>query len=246
MNELASTVGAAGIMPAMTGTTSAISAVLFDLDNTLVERDRGFAAWAAWFARERLGLTGKGAEAAVARLVALDVGGYGAKAAMFGAVKERYPALAEEVGALVAAFREELPAHLPPLEPAASGLLAALDAASVPWGIVTNGSAGQLLKLSRLGLDGRTPCMVVSEVLGWRKPAPEIFLAAASALGADPSAILFVGDNPEADVVGAAGVGMRTAWLRRGRVWPAHLAAAPPTFVVDSLAELGWPAARRR
>ncbi len=121
----------------------AANAVLFDLDNTLADRDRAFAAWARWFVRERLGLADDVAiEEAVAALVVRDAGGHMAKEAIFRALKERHAGLTETVEALVEAFREQLLAHLPPLGADAARLLTALAEARIPWGIVSNGSRG--------------------------------------------------------------------------------------------------------
>ncbi len=56
--------------------------------------------------------------------------------------------------------------------------------------------------------------IVVSQRVGTIKPHPAIFAAARDALGGiAPGAILHVGDDWAADVVGAAAVGWRTAWL---------------------------------
>ncbi len=217
-----------------------VHGVLFDLDNTLAARDEAFAAWLGWFARERLGLdpADPETEATVARLLARDAGGHNPKLGFFQALKADFPALAGEPADLLADLRRRLPDHLPPLEAGTVGLLAALDRAGVPWGVVTNGAETQYLKLRRLGLEGRGRCVVVSEVVGVHKPDSAIFRLAAGHLGVEPARILFVGDHPRKDVVGAAGVGMATAWLRRGRAWPVDLAETPPTHEIDALAEL--------
>ena len=62
--------------------------------------------------------------------------------------------------------------------------------------------------------------IVVSQRVGTIKPHPSIFSAAATALDlADrPEAILHVGDDWAADVVGARGVGWRVAYLRDRQV----------------------------
>ena len=59
--------------------------------------------------------------------------------------------------------------------------------------------------------------MVFSAEVGFRKPAPEIFLARCEELAVDPAAVLFVGDDLERDVQGASRVGMTTSqalWFR--------------------------------
>jgi putative hydrolase of the HAD superfamily len=58
---------------------------------------------------------------------------------------------------------------------------------------------------------------VFSDDVGVRKPDPAIFMHACGALGVEPAAVLFVGDNLVTDVQGAANVGMQTAqalWFR--------------------------------
>ena len=56
--------------------------------------------------------------------------------------------------------------------------------------------------------------IVVSQRVGTIKPQPAIFEAARAALGRpEPGAILHVGDDWAADVVGASAMGWHTAWL---------------------------------
>ncbi|MDQ3695982.1 MAG: HAD family hydrolase [Chloroflexota bacterium] len=216
-----------------------VRGVLFDLDNTLVDRDPVFLAYAAWFARERLGLREEAEHrVAVDLLVTLDAGGYGLKPAMFAAIQARYPVLAGEIDALVVEFRQQLLCHITGIDAATAHLLDKLDRHNLPWGIVTNGSSNQLAKIRALTLEHRARAIVVSEVVGVRKPEREVFLLAAAQLAIAPAATLFVGDNPLADIQGAHQAGMQTAWLRRGRLWPPDLANCAPTYSIDSLSEL--------
>ncbi len=222
----------------------AVNAVLFDLDNTLADRDVGFSRWARWFAVERLGCeTPSEIEAAVTSLIARDGGGYTPRDAFIRALQEQHGGLDDDVETLIAALRAQLITHLPPLDDGTTTLLTALDEACVPWGIVTNGSStSQLGKIRKLGLADRARCIVISEEVGVRKPDAEIFRLAAGRLGLAAGDILFVGDHPEADVVGAANAGMRTAWLHRGRTWPSPLDQIAPELVIDSLHDLMWAA----
>lgn len=79
--------------------------------------------------------------------------------------------------------------------------------------------------------------VVVSSEVGWRKPHPKIFETALRTLQITPSEALFVGDQLDLDVRGAAGVGMDVAWIETGREeWTgAHPA---PTFTIRALKEL--------
>src|SRR5215217_703345 len=221
--------------------SGAIKGVLFDLDNTLLDRNRVFAAWARWFARERLRCEIEAeVEECVSFLVGVDAGGYAPRSAVFQRLKEWRPSLSDDVETLVEEFREQLLVQITGLDHGPARLLDALGRAGLPWGIVTNGSPIQLRKIRQLGLETPATCVLVSELVGLRKPDPAIFHAAAAQLEVVPEHILFVGDNPEADVVGAAGAGMQTAWIRCGRDWPLEFADTPPRHTVDSLDELLW------
>lgn len=68
-----------------------------------------------------------------------------------------------------------------------------------------------------LGLASHLDAIVFSAEVGFRKPAPQIFLRACEELGVDPAVTLFVGDDLEHDVQAAASVGMTTMqalWFR--------------------------------
>lgn len=82
-------------------------------------------------------------------------------------------------------------------------------------GMITNGSTEmQWEKIDQLGLRDRFDEILVAGDLGIYKPDARIFLRLAEGLGISPEETLFVGDSFESDVVGAAGAGMRTAWIR--------------------------------
>ncbi|HZQ81794.1 MAG TPA: HAD family hydrolase [Gaiellaceae bacterium] len=103
----------------------------------------------------------------------------------------------------------------------AQALLDALRARGVKTGVVANSwpDPGRVLRADAeaFGLAERFDTMVFSEELGVRKPAAEIFLHACRELGVEPIATVYVGDNLETDVQGAANVGMTTVqalWFR--------------------------------
>jgi putative hydrolase of the HAD superfamily len=96
--------------------------------------------------------------------------------------------------------------------------------------------------LERAALHESLDAVAISETVGWRKPRCEIFEALADELGVAPAEVLHVGDNLDADVAGAAALGMRTAWLTRRVADPAAVRARhpgpPPDFTIADLAEL--------
>jgi HAD superfamily hydrolase (TIGR01509 family) len=96
----------------------------------------------------------------------------------------------------------------------AQALLDALRARGLRTGVVANSwpDPGRVLRRDavELGLADRLDTMVFSEEVGARKPQPEIFLRACEQLDIEPTDTMFVGDNLETDVSGAANVGMTT------------------------------------
>jgi FMN phosphatase YigB (HAD superfamily) len=91
--------------------------------------------------------------------------------------------------------------------------------------------------LDGAGVRGYFDAVVVSDAVGWRKPAPTIFRVALERLGVAPHEALFVGDRPEIDVAGAQRVGLSVAWLNpAGAPLPAEL--APPEFELRDLEDL--------
>lgn len=99
-----------------------------------------------------------------------------------------------------------------------------------------------LAVLGAAGLRDSLDVVTISDAVGWRKPRREIFEALLAELGVSPGEVLHVGDNLEADVGGAAALGMRTAWLTRRVADPAaargRYTGPPPDFTLADLAEL--------
>lgn len=129
-------------------------------------------------------------------------------------------------------------------EAAVNAFLVELNRAGLPWGIVTNGNGPNQQNKCRLtGLGELARFIIASEEQGYAKPDSRIYQDALSALGvASPEGVLFVGDNPVTDIDGAARFGMRTAWVSRGRSFPATLRA--PDIVIERVTDLQDGAAK--
>jgi len=94
---------------------------------------------------------------------------------------------------------------------------------------LTNGNAD----LARIGLAHHFEISLSAGALGCAKPHPRAYEALADALTLAPGEILFVGDEPQADVLGPRAAGMPTVWVNRLRVqWPADF-PAPDAVVAD-------------
>ncbi|MGH7313304.1 MAG: HAD family hydrolase [Candidatus Rokuibacteriota bacterium] len=91
--------------------------------------------------------------------------------------------------------------------------------------------------LEATGVAGLFEAVVVSDAVGWRKPAPAIFEVALARLRVPAAEALFVGDRADIDVLGAQRIGMHAAWLNRdGGGLPSGV--APPEFEIRDLGEL--------
>jgi FMN hydrolase / 5-amino-6-(5-phospho-D-ribitylamino)uracil phosphatase len=101
---------------------------------------------------------------------------------------------------------------------------------------LTNGNAD----LARIGLAHHFEVNLNAGALGYAKPDARAYAALADALTLTPAEILFVGDEPHADVLGPRAIGMQTVWVNRAQVaWPDALPAADHSVAhIGELAEL--------
>ncbi len=207
-----------------------IEAVLFDLDDTLV--DTG-SAWRTAFAGVLAG-----AYARYPQLRTLG-GGEHVHDAVF------QPLLRQELAAdggewdrefLRRGFRRLLAEHVSRDDEFADGLfeaylaaqprrmslfpevLPALEALGARYrlALVSNGlGPQQRSRIQPLGLDAHFPVIAVSGELGLRKPDPAIFRHVLRRLDVAAAAAVHVGDDLDADVGGAIAAGMAAIWVNR-------------------------------
>jgi HAD superfamily hydrolase (TIGR01549 family) len=205
---------------------------LFDLDDTLIDRDAAYRRWAEWFAAGRsLG------DGAVEFLCEADGHGYVPRPDVFAAVRARFD-LADDVSALVAAYRDTYLGFFEP-EPEVQVALQRLRDLGWRIGVVTNGPAAQLDKLARAGLDALVDAVCASGIVGVEKPDRAIFEEAVRQVsGGDPAGgVWMIGDSVLNDIGGGRRMGFRTVWVQRGRVWdhpefePDHEVADVPAAV---------------
>jgi putative hydrolase of the HAD superfamily len=121
-----------------------------------------------------------------------------------------------------------------------------LRSAGLRLGLITNGDeAFQLRKLAQLNLTDRFEHIVTSGALGIPKPDARIFEHACALFGVPPAAAAYVGDRLATDAIGAARAGLTGVWLDRiGASVPEELAALARESLVIRVASLaGLPAA---
>lgn len=123
--------------------------------------------------------------------------------------------------------------------PEAVPMLKALKEGGVMLGLVSNTTnPGFIKNLERehFGLSSFFDFAIYSSDVPFRKPHPSIFNLAQKRMGCLPEKILFVGDNYEADIMGAHGAGMATAWINREK--SEQPAGPSPDYQLTELDEL--------
>ncbi|PWU44456.1 haloacid dehalogenase [Micromonospora globispora] len=201
--------------------------LLLDLDNTLLDRAGPFRAWGEGFLAEI------GAPATdIDWLLSIDADGLTDRWDVADAIRDRYGLRIPAID-LVEELHDGVVANtrLDPL--VACALRIAGDAGWVPV-VVSNGAVRQQeKKIRQTGLDRYVADWVISEEAGVSKPNPRIFAVAAQRGRMPLRGAWVVGDSPEADIGGAAAVGLPSVWLHRGRRWSDTRFA--PTRTVDGL-----------
>ena len=117
-------------------------------------------------------------------------------------------------------------------------LLDALDVKRIPYAVATSAPADNVTHtLAEIGLATRLRVVVRGDQVPRGKPFPDVFLAAAAALGVEPADCLAFEDAP-AGVEAAIGAGMRCVGIARGEL-AGHLTAGTvtPELVVSSFDE---------
>jgi putative hydrolase of the HAD superfamily len=199
--------------------------LMCDLDDTLVQRAPLFRAWAEEFLEEQ-----DASPELVEWLVEQDQGGFRPREEFVRAVLERVPSdvpleeLVEEHDRKVSGSYRLTP-----------GVRSALDAArEAGWAfaVVTNGPVfRQRAKIEATGLDDLADAICISGEVGEPKPAAVMFEEAATRAGATLEGAWMIGDNLDADIAGAHGVGARSVWIKRDDDWITFRSGTEPDLV---------------
>ena len=143
----------------------------------------------------------------------------------------------EAVDLLLPAYFQPWYQAMQPL-PQAVRVLQLLREAGLRTAAIANVLYGEELLIERLRALGLAPhldALVFSTDLGWLKPHPAPYRAAAQRLGLSPQTLVMVGDDWEIDVRAAQRLGIRAIWLRSADVRPR---GEPATAVIDDLGDL--------
>ncbi|MCY3773465.1 MAG: HAD family hydrolase [Gemmatimonadetes bacterium] len=191
------------------------NAVLFDLDDTLIDRDRARDRFFSFLLNTyfpRLTPEGAAWTDRMETLRALDQGGRGSKTAIYNHCFSDIPGMSPESFADL--MRGKLASYVS-WSDGAEPLLECLRARRHPMAVVTNGSRSQRAKIDTIGASRYFDAVLISEEVGTAKPDPVIFRQAMSRLNAAPGRSVFIGDSLEHDIAGARNAGMMAVYLNR-------------------------------
>jgi putative hydrolase of the HAD superfamily len=212
-----------------------MQSVLFDLDRTLLDRDTSFRKFVgSQYDKFQQALKHIPKDLYVAKVIALDNYGLVWKDKVYQTVTDELSISALTWQELFTDFDSRIAGYYVPF-PDMHESLAELKQGGCSLGLVTNGKGEfQRRTIRALSLNNVFSTIVISEEVGLRKPDPEIFRRALRDLGCEPSRSAYIGDNPETDIVGARGAGMKTIWKRDSAV------SSPPETdaIFENLAEL--------
>jgi putative hydrolase of the HAD superfamily len=217
-----------------------IKAILFDLDDTLHDRDASLDIFIQDQYRKHK-LNHPTYEIYRQRLKELDEHGYGDRFQVYQTLIDEF-ALPLSVERMVTDFRSHAWTDARTF-PGTVPVLMELRHRGFKLGIVTNGTiVSQRAKLFETGLLAHVDEALISEEEKVAKPDPEIFTRAAEKLGLGVDECAFVGDHPANDIAGAHAAGMRTVWLKKYLPWPPSLALVPDHTIIriEELLGIEW------
>jgi HAD superfamily hydrolase (TIGR01549 family) len=109
-------------------------------------------------------------------------------------------------------------------------------------GLISNYTHSPLIyaALRKLQIDKFFDVVVVSEAVGWRKPSPRIFQEVLRRLRLRADEVVFVGDTPLEDILGARRMGMHTVFIPSQFKGLADLenASLQPDYVIENLSDV--------
>jgi len=188
-------------------------AVLFDLDQTLMDRSLSLRAFCEWQANGMLRDQIETPEKFVERFIELDANGSVWKDRVYENLIAEFSINHWSVTDLLECYQLTFCAFSC-LRQGVLPALKFLDELDVPTGIVTNGfSPFQERNIRTLCIEKYISAVIVSDAVGLRKPDRKIFELGCKELGATISESVFIGDNPIADIRGAKQAGLKTVYV---------------------------------
>ncbi|WP_373540919.1 HAD family hydrolase [Chamaesiphon sp.] len=209
--------------------------VLFDLDGTLLDRDESVKQFiTVQYERFNDSFSHISKIDYVIKFTELDCHGHVWKDKVYQDLVAEFKITSITWQALLNDYETQFQFHCVPFFGLVE-MLEILKQQGYRLGIITNGRGEfQARAISGLGIKQYFDAILISEIEQVRKPAAEIFERAITRLGGLAQDSVFVGDNPEADMMGAKNAKLRTIW-KHSLLWEE---AAGADATIDELLEI--------
>jgi putative hydrolase of the HAD superfamily len=217
-----------------------MNCVLFDLDDTLIDRQATVSAFALPFIEQFRSKLQPNVCTKTLRenLITIDRGGYALHSERAISIQslpiwQQSPPTQEQLSNY---WQQWIPNHSV-LMNGAKKCLSDLRSLGYSLGVVTNGKTrNQSDKLRSSGLDSYFDCIVISENVGVKKPDAAIFELALTQLGCNANDAFFVGDHLKNDYLGALEAGLNPIWFQGRQAKQTE--GTQPELVIQTLGQL--------
>jgi len=214
-------------------------AVIFDLDNTLINRKLAFRSYSEHFIERFVSARdARQKEEFIEFMRVSDRDGYRDKREMYQeclaafSMKNPDTTVEEMLNHWFAEFY-----NYTVLMDGTLDVLDRLKRKNVKLGLITNGSPhAQHSKIDKAQIRDYFDAVIVSGEAGFHKPDKRIFELALSRLDAKAEHSWYVGDHPRNDIFGATSAGLNAIWLKGFMDW--HSDLDEPEHQIDSLDEI--------
>ncbi|WP_370635708.1 HAD family hydrolase [Lysinibacillus sp. CD3-6] len=211
-----------------------IEAVLFDLDGTLLDREKSLITFVSHqYDRLAPKLSSIPKEDYISRFIELDNNGYVWKDKVYKQLINEFNITACSVQELLDDYVSNFKHYCIPFQHL-HRMLSELKQQHIKLGMITNGFGQfQLDNIRALGIEQNFEVILISECEGLKKPNLEIFDRALAKLQVRAVSSMFVGDHAINDIEAAKNMGMVAVWKRND---------ASPTekadYIIDELSEI--------
>jgi putative hydrolase of the HAD superfamily len=212
-------------------------AILFDLDDTLIDRHAIFTAFSELFVRDNFpSATGEQCSLILERLRRLDDNGNAHRPELFYRLCREESITMPPEKQLIDCWNTKFPECMVPME-GMHELLRRLKALHIKLALVTNGNRVlQNNKIDQAGIRGYFDTILISDEFAFEKPDTRIFSLAVSRLGVAANEALFIGDNLINDISGAQHAGIHDCWINHFDV--VNTTGVNPSAEIKSLGEI--------
>lgn len=227
-----------GNLTGIGGNALSIHAIIFDLDNTLVNRKQAFEVYSEKLVDKFLNEMNQAERRKTIEFIRVeDRDGYRSKRELYQELKEKLSWKREtSVDELIEFWFSEF-SNCTVLMENAVDVLESIKDRGYKLGLITNGSIhSQNAKIDKVGIREYFDCIVVSDEVGIKKPDARIFQMVVNDLGVSATNTWYVGDHPVNDYKGARDAGLNAIWFEGFQEW--GLSEEKPEFSIKRLNEL--------